>query len=173
MRLLVKNKEEGTELFKGKAFRPAAARYQKALTHCAKFFDLTKEDEIEVKALKLSLYLNLAVCYTKLEIWEQVLRNCEDALTLDSNSIKALFRRSAYYENKKDWDKAMADIKQCQKLLSAAATAVNINNSSSESSSSNSMSAEEKAIAVAADRLKKQIQKEKDKEKKTWGKMFA
>ena len=55
MRLVVKNKEEGTELFKDKNFRPAAARYQKALTHCAKFFDLNKEDEAEVKALKLSL----------------------------------------------------------------------------------------------------------------------
>eukprot|EP01032_Pedospumella_encystans_P019121 gene19121-21750_t len=49
MRLVVKNKEEGTELFKDKNFRPAAARYQKALTHCAKFFDLNKEDEAEVK----------------------------------------------------------------------------------------------------------------------------
>lgn len=33
MRLVVKNKEEGTELFKGGNFRPAAARYHKALTH--------------------------------------------------------------------------------------------------------------------------------------------
>lgn len=33
MRLVVKNKEEGTELFKGGNIRPAAARYQKALTH--------------------------------------------------------------------------------------------------------------------------------------------
>ena len=33
MRLVVKNKEEGTELFKGGNFRPAAARYHKALSH--------------------------------------------------------------------------------------------------------------------------------------------
>jgi hypothetical protein len=33
MRLVVKNKEEGTELFKGGNIRPAAARYQKALSH--------------------------------------------------------------------------------------------------------------------------------------------
>ncbi len=37
MRLVVKNKEEGTELFKGGNFRPAAARYHKALTHCGMF----------------------------------------------------------------------------------------------------------------------------------------
>lgn len=33
MRLVVKNKEEGTELFKGGNYRPAAARYHKALSH--------------------------------------------------------------------------------------------------------------------------------------------
>jgi hypothetical protein len=30
---VIKNKEEGTELFQGGNIRPAAARYQKALTH--------------------------------------------------------------------------------------------------------------------------------------------
>ena len=53
---------------RGKNFRHAAARYQKALSHCAKFFDLSGDDEAEVKALKLSLYLNLATCYIKLEV---------------------------------------------------------------------------------------------------------
>jgi hypothetical protein len=37
MRMVVKNKDEGTELFKGGNYRPAAARYHKALTHCGKY----------------------------------------------------------------------------------------------------------------------------------------
>ena len=105
MRLVVKNKEEGTELFKGGNFRPAASRYQKSLTHAAKFFDLSPDDEAEVRQIKLSLYLNLSQCYIKLENWEQVLRNCNEALSLDPENAKALFRRSAVYEQKKDWDK--------------------------------------------------------------------
>lgn len=152
MRLVVKNKEEGTELFKDKNFRPAAARYQKALTHAAKFFDLSKEDEAEVRTLKLSLYLNLASCYIKMENWEQVLRNCTDALAIDENSVKALFRRASYFENKKDWDKALNDLKKCAKLNGAT---------------------EDKAITLATERIKKQIQNEKNKEKKTWGKLFG
>lgn len=72
MRLVVKNKEEGNELFKGGNYRPAAARYHKALTHCSKFFDLSPDDEKEVQVLKVSLYLNLANCYSKLENLEQV-----------------------------------------------------------------------------------------------------
>lgn len=36
MRLVVKNKDEGTELFKGGNYRPAAARYHKSLAHSCK-----------------------------------------------------------------------------------------------------------------------------------------
>ncbi len=114
--------------------------------------DLNKEDEAEVKALKLSLYLNLASCYIKMENWEQVLRNCTDALSIDANSVKALFRRASYFEHKKDWDKALTDLKQCAKLNGAT---------------------EDKAITLATERIKKHIQNEKNKEKKTWGKLFG
>ena len=61
LRLVTKNKEEGTELFQGGNFRPAAARYNKALTHAAKFVDLSPDQRAEVDALKLSLHLNIAV----------------------------------------------------------------------------------------------------------------
>merc|ERR1719231_556012 len=112
MRMVVKNKEEGTELFKGGNFRPAAARYHKALTHASKFFDLSPDDENEVKAVKLSLYLNLAQCYIKLENFDNVIRNCDEALSIEPNNAKALFRRATAYETKKDWDRALEDLKK-------------------------------------------------------------
>jgi len=151
MRLVMKNKEEGTELFKGGNIRPAAARYQKALTHAAKFFDLSPEDNAEVNAVKCTLFLNLVQCYLKLENWELVIRNCEEALKLEPNNVKALYRRSVYYEHKKDWDKALQDIKQCQKLCDT----------------------EDKLVTKAAERISKEINKEKSKEKKMWTKAFA
>lgn len=150
MRLVVKNKDEGTELFKGGNYRPAAARYHKALTHAAKFFDLGPDDEIEVNALKVTLYSNLAACYVKLDNWDNVLRNCDEALKIDPNSTKALFRRSSYYEHKKDWDNALKDLKKCSEL-----------------------NPEDKLIAKAVERVRKEIQKEKDKEKKMWGNAFG
>jgi heat shock protein 4 len=151
MRLVIKNKEEGNELFKGGNFRPAAARYHKALSHSAKFFDMNEEDKKEISALKLSLYLNLTSCYLKLELWDQAIRNADDALVIEPENPKAYFRRSAAHEGKKDWDKALVDIKDAQKY-----TLTN-----------------DKAISIAADRVKKEIQKHKEKEKKTWGKAFA
>merc|ERR1719271_1909275 len=66
LRMVLKNKEEGTELFQGQNWRPAAARYNKALTHAAKFMDLSPDQKKEVDAAKISLNLNLAQCWLKI-----------------------------------------------------------------------------------------------------------
>ncbi|CAM9690356.1 unnamed protein product, partial [Sphacelaria rigidula] len=119
MRLIVKNKEashsEGTELFKGQNYRAAGARYSKALTHAAKMFDLNAEEKEEVSAVQLSLYLNLAQCYLKLENWDQVTNNCALALKIEPTSGKALYRRAYALVNKKDYDAAKADLLSAQK----------------------------------------------------------
>ena len=83
MRLVIKNKEEGTEIFKGGVYRTAAARYAKALTHCTKFFDLDPKGEAEVNELKVTLYLNLAMCYLKMDQPDNALNQCNFALQLD------------------------------------------------------------------------------------------
>lgn len=150
MRLVVKNKEEGTEIFKGGVYRTAAARYHKALTHASKFFDLTPEDEKEVKALKISLYLNLAQCYLKMAQPDQALNNCNFALELDPRNPKAFFRRSAAYEAKKDIERAMEDAKTAQGECVVP----------------------DKAINQTVGRLKKELEKIKSKEKAMWGKAF-
>jgi tetratricopeptide (TPR) repeat protein len=150
MRLVVKNKDEGNELFKGGNFRPAAARYHKALTHIAKFFDLSPEDQVEVAALKLSLYLNLSQCYIKLENWDNALRNVEDALAIDSNNSKAIFRRATVLEAKKDYEKALKDFKRAEELTP-----------------------QDKLICKAVERVSKLVQKEREKEKKMWGRAFG
>jgi hypothetical protein len=150
MRLVAKNKEEGTELFKGGNWKPACARYHKALSHCSKFFDLSKEDEEEVRQMKLTLYLNIASCYIKLAQWDQVFRNCEDALNIDPVNVKALFRRASAYEGKKEWEKALTDMKRCQEI--------NVK--------------EDPLVTKSLERIKKEIAKEKNKEKAMWGKAF-
>jgi tetratricopeptide (TPR) repeat protein len=74
-----------------------------------------------------------------------------EALAISPNSAKAYFRRSAAFEAKKEFEKALEDLK-----LAATHTPT-----------------EDKAITKATERVKKLIQKEKDKEKKMWGKAFA
>ncbi|CBJ25702.1 Heat shock protein 70 [Ectocarpus siliculosus] len=150
MRLVMKNKEEGTELFKGQNYRQAGARYSKALTHAAKMFDLNAEEQKEVHAVQLSLYLNLAQCYLKLQSWDQVVNNCTLALKLDAESSKALYRRAYARFTKKDYDNAKTDL---DKALAYAPG--------------------DKAVATLLKKVDSVLKKQQEKEKKMWSKAFS
>jgi len=151
MRMVMKNKAEGTEVFNGGVYKTAAARYQKALTHASKFFDLTPADEEEVKQVKISLYLNVAMCYLKMEKPDFVINNCNFALELDSRNVKALFRRSSAWEAKKEWQNALKDAKAAQTESVVP----------------------DKAINATVVRLGKVIAAAKEGEKKMWSKGFG
>jgi len=150
MRMVVKNKEEGNELFKDGNWRPAAARYVKALSHASKFFDLSPDDEKEVKEVKISLYMNLAKCYLKMDNLDKMLSNCNDALSYDAENAKALYMRAFCYEKKGHFDKAEADLKIAL-----------------------SKNSEDQPSVKLMERVKAQLKREKEKEKKMWSKAFA
>ena len=48
MKKVLKHKETGTELFKGKNWVHAGKHYKEALGHCRQFVDLSADDEAEV-----------------------------------------------------------------------------------------------------------------------------
>jgi len=150
MEIVMKNKNEANELLRDGNHRHAAARYHKALTHCGKFYDLGPDDEEEVKAVKLSLHLNLALAYIKLDKPDNALRSCNDALDLDPDNVKALYRRASVYYDKKKWDDAGKDAKR------AAETAP-----------------DDKAVKKLQARIEQQVKRQKVKEKKMAQKMFG
>eukprot|EP00316_Scyphosphaera_apsteinii_P011396 CAMPEP_0119338792 /NCGR_PEP_ID=MMETSP1333-20130426/96914_1 /TAXON_ID=418940 /ORGANISM="Scyphosphaera apsteinii, Strain RCC1455" /LENGTH=707 /DNA_ID=CAMNT_0007350183 /DNA_START=170 /DNA_END=2293 /DNA_ORIENTATION=- len=154
LRLVLKNKEEGTELFQGGNFRPAAARYEHALRHAAKFVDLSPDQRAEVNSTKLSLNLNLAMCWLKItdadNYLEKAIQSCGDALAIDDKSVKALYRRATALELKKDFEAAKAD-------LQAAAE----------------IAPEDKAVPKLLARVEIQITRQLAKEKKMYSKMFG
>ncbi|GMF12252.1 unnamed protein product [Phytophthora lilii] len=150
MRMVVKNKEEGNELFRDGNHKHAAARYVKALTHASKFFDLTEADKEEVNAVKLSLYLNLAQCYLKMENYGKAVSNCQEALALDPKSVKALYRRAVAYEKENKLELAADDVKAALVLAP-----------------------QDRAVLKLDERLKVRLRCQLDKEKKMWSKAFA
>ncbi len=77
----MKNKNKANELFSDGNFRHATARYAKALSHCAKLFDLSPSEEDEAREVRLSLYLNMAFAYIKLDKLDNAMQSCDDALT--------------------------------------------------------------------------------------------
>jgi heat shock protein 4 len=167
MRLIQKNKEEGNELFKDNNLAIAVLRYQKAVGHIKMLFDqssgsgvkLTPEEQSDVTSVQVTVHNNLALCYSKLDQWEQVLIQANHVLQIDARNKKALYRRGCYYENKRDYDAALLDYKQCTDMVNGGDDVVLTN--------------EDKLIVKAMERVKKEIQKLKDKEKKMWGKAFA
>ncbi|CAJ1949077.1 unnamed protein product [Cylindrotheca closterium] len=150
MEIVMKNKAEANELFGDGNYKFAAARYTKALSHCAKFVDLSPDDVEEVNAVKLSLNLNLALAYTKLQNPDQALRVCNEAIAIDENSPKALYRRASIYYDKKNWDAANKDVKLAIKVAP-----------------------EDKAIKKLQDKIEAQMKRQKLKEKKMAQKMFG
>ena len=72
--------------------------------------DLNPEDLQEVDALKLTLNLNMALAYSKLQQFDAALRYVNDALILDTVHLKALYRRASIYYELKNWDGARKDI---------------------------------------------------------------
>ena len=64
-RLVQKNKDEGTELFKGGNIHHSIKRYRDALAHAAKFSSLSPDQEQQAKKIKLDLHLNIALCWSK------------------------------------------------------------------------------------------------------------
>ena len=71
------------------------------MQHVAKFVkaDLNPEQKKEIDGLKLSLNLNLAMCWLKLPeektYLDRVLKYCDEALDIDDESVKALLPRSS------------------------------------------------------------------------------
>jgi len=150
MRLVVRNKDEGTELFKGGVYKQAAIRYTKALQNCTKFFDLSADDEKEVNEIKVKLHLNIAMCFLKLKNNHKVINNCTDALGIEKDNVKALFRRATAYYNEKKIKEAKTDLKIAMKI-----------------------NPDDKAIKKLNAKIDLIIKKQKAKEKKMAQRMFG
>ena len=70
------------------------------------------EEKKQAKALKISCNLNNAACTLKLKLYKQAEKLCTKVLELDSNNVKAFYRRAQAYIQLVDLDLAEADIKK-------------------------------------------------------------
>jgi FK506-binding protein 4/5 len=109
-------KEEGNALFKSGKYARASKRYEKA----AKFVDYDtsfSEDEKKLsKQLKITCNLNNAACKLKLKDFKQAEKLCTKVLELDSQNVKALFRRAQAYTQLADLELAEVDIKKALEI---------------------------------------------------------
>ncbi|KAL7519589.1 hypothetical protein ACHAWX_004343 [Stephanocyclus meneghinianus] len=110
MEIVMKNKAEANELFGDGNYKHACARYAKALSHCNKIFDLSPDDEVEVKEVKLSLHIYMALVYIKLEKLDNAFQSCNEALAIiDPKNVKALYRRATVQHTSRKFDDDLYD----------------------------------------------------------------
>lgn len=94
-----KLKQEGNEAFKSKNFEQAKEFYSKAL----ELIPNHEKKKEESKQTLSILYCNRGATYLQLNNFEECLKDCNSALELSPNLVKALYRRCLAYEGLKEY----------------------------------------------------------------------
>jgi len=111
-----KKKEEGNALFKLGKYARASKRYEKAAKYIEYDSSFSEDEKKQSKQLKISCNLNNAACKLKLKDYKQAEKLCTKVLELDSQNVKALYRRVQAYIQLADLELAEADIKKALEI---------------------------------------------------------
>ncbi|KAJ8748170.1 hypothetical protein K2173_000578 [Erythroxylum novogranatense] len=107
-----RKKEDGNLLFKAGKYARASKRYEKAVKYIEYDSSFSDDEKKQAKALKVACNLNNAACKLKLKDCKQAEKLCTKVLELDSQNVKALYRRAQAYIQLADLDLAEFDIKK-------------------------------------------------------------
>lgn len=111
-----KKKEEGNALFKvGKYFR-ASKKYEKAAKYIEYDTSFSEEEKKQSKPLRTTCNLNNAACKLKLKDYTQAEKLCTKVLDVESQNVKALYRRVQAYIQTADLELAEIDIKKALEI---------------------------------------------------------
>jgi len=93
----------GNDWFKKGEFNTAAGKYEKSF----RYLEASGESKPE---LKTTLLLNKAMCLLKTADYRGVIETCTQALQIDPNNVKGLFRRAQASTHLKEYDDAKKDL---------------------------------------------------------------
>ena len=105
-------KEKGNQYFKEDNYEKASYFYAKALLQ---FYYIIPEDDAEeaiVKPVQLACHVNQAIWYQKQKRYDEGLTEWYQALNIDPNNVKALYRQATLNREKHNFEKAQNDIKK-------------------------------------------------------------
>lgn len=122
------HREKGNSFYKKYKFKDAIDEYTSAI-NTAKSPDQTLvfgTSEFNFMPYKpsnyalpvdFSLYNNRALCYLRLKKYKEAIDDCTEALNLQPDSEKALWRRSSAYQELKDYEMALKDLYKLKKII--------------------------------------------------------
>lgn len=102
VRLVARARSRGNELFKSERFTEACSAYG---------------DGLRLDPSNSVLYCNRAACWFKLGRWERSVEDCDQALSIQPNYIKALLRRAASNSKLERWADAVRDYEVLRREL--------------------------------------------------------
>ena len=112
IRVALRMKDDGNLKFKAQKFKEAEGLYRDALVHT----ETVKNDTKELKDLKKTLLLNIALVSLKSGDNKEVLINCTKALDLDDKAVKGFYLRAQAHAKLHSYEDALSDIKEAIKL---------------------------------------------------------
>ncbi|PRP79226.1 hypothetical protein PROFUN_12764 [Planoprotostelium fungivorum] len=109
-------KEEGNKFVKSGETPKAFFQYHQALMYINGINGSSDEEKQQINSIKLPIQNNLAMLYVKQEKWEKAIKACTEALQIDKDNVKALFRRGKSRVALGDIDNAEIDLKRAAEL---------------------------------------------------------
>mmetsp|Transcript_40613 Transcript_40613/g.97122 ORF Transcript_40613/g.97122 Transcript_40613/m.97122 type:complete len:387 (+) Transcript_40613:162-1322(+) len=103
-------KNEGNNNVKAQQYSEALAKYSKALENIA------SHAGSDIDSLKVSLLNNSALCHLKTKDFDAAFKASEDALKVDPQSFKAIFRRGQAKAEMGKLSEAVADVRSASEL---------------------------------------------------------
>ncbi|KAL2506376.1 Peptidyl-prolyl cis-trans isomerase FKBP62 [Abeliophyllum distichum] len=111
-----KKKDEGNALFKAGKYQRASKRYDKAVKLIEYDSSFSEDEKQQAKVLKVACNLNNAACKLKLKDYKEAVKLCTKVLEIESQNVKALYRRAQAYIHLVDLDLAELDIKKALEI---------------------------------------------------------
>lgn len=105
----------GNQLFGKQQFEDAVEKYSKAFRYLDEVIE-TSAIRATLDEKKLACHSNTAMCFIRLEKWNNALQAANCALRIEPSNAKALFRRATAHIGLQDYDAAKADLTRCKEL---------------------------------------------------------
>ncbi|KAI3369688.1 hypothetical protein L3Q82_024532 [Scortum barcoo] len=94
-------KDEGNALVKKGEHKKAIEKYTQSLKH---------------NPAEITTYTNRALCYLSVKQYRDAVRDCDEALVIDSSNVKALYRRAQAHKELKDTKACVDDLNNLLKV---------------------------------------------------------
>lgn len=106
----------GNAFFAQGQYQRAAYHYHKALVYFEYMFPDSDEETQAMDALRARVLLNMAACRLKTQHLEDAIHHADQALEIEPDNVKALFRRAQARRMRDEFDLAEADISRAVAL---------------------------------------------------------